>query len=245
MDQTSSYRESHLGKGQDYHSSFAQLPHRRMLWQLERLALDRIFSDHVRARSPSHLDFACGTGRVLGHFCQRVGASVGVDVSASMLEVARSEVPSARLIQEDLTRSDVLGEEQFDLVTSFRFFPNAEPSLRSEVMAVLAKHLKSGGVMVFNNHMSQESLRYRIAQARGRAMGIGMPDREVTELLQEGGLDLLQRVPLAVLPLSDEHMLLPGALAFPLERFLSKIPGIGTFAQDMIYVCQRTRPTSF
>jgi ubiquinone/menaquinone biosynthesis C-methylase UbiE len=238
MNQSESYRESHLGKGQDYHSSFSLLPHRRMLWQLERLALDRIFADYVRSESPRHLDFACGTGRVLGHFYQRVGTSVGVDVSASMMEVARSGAPSARFIEEDLTQSDVLADEQFDLITSFRFFPNAEPPLRSQAMAVLVKHLKPGGVMVFNNHMSQESLRYRIAKARGRAMGLGMVDRDVVELVQEASIQVVERVPLAVLPLSDEHMVLPARLAFPLEKLLSRVPGMRTLAQDVIYVCQ-------
>ena len=68
----------------------------------------------------------------------RTKSAVGVDLSPSMLEVARKNKRSAEIIEADLTRSDVLGDRKFNLITAFRFFPNAEAELRSEAMQVLA-----------------------------------------------------------------------------------------------------------
>ncbi len=232
------YTESHQRKGEDYQRIFAERPHLRLLWALER----RWLSAFVAARfdrPPAHLDFACGTGRILAHLAPRCARSVGLDVSASMLEVARRAAPAATLIEADATRDDPLGDARFDLITAFRFFPNAEPALRAAALAVLARHLAPGGVIVFNNHLHRRSLRARIASARGRLSPLGMTDDEARALVAGAGLVVDGAHGLGLLPLSDTHMLLPGALAEPLERALSRAPGAWRLAQDVIYVCGR------
>ena len=127
----SSYRDSHLTKGMDYHSNFQQNPRRKLLWDIERGILDQIFKHHFSGRQVEHLDFACGTGRILAFMQPRVSSSTGVDVSTAMLEVARAATPNAQIIHADLTRESALGDRKFDLITAFRFFSNAEPKLRT------------------------------------------------------------------------------------------------------------------
>src|SRR5690348_278614 len=130
------YTDSHKARGRDYHDSFrpAVSPYRAMHWRLEQRALDGILRDHVVGRNIAYLDFACGTGRILAHLYQRVAVATGVDVSSSMMEVARELAPGAELIEADLTQRDVLQDRRFDLITAFRFFPNAERELRQAVI---------------------------------------------------------------------------------------------------------------
>jgi SAM-dependent methyltransferase len=234
-----SYTESHKAKGLDYHESFSPEvnPYRAMIWRLERQALDGILRDHLAATKVAHLDFACGTGRLLGHFGGQVASATGVDVSSSMMDVARKVAPGAELIQADLTRNDVLGGRKFELITAFRFFPNAEPELRRAVMAVLAKHLAPQGVLVFNNHKNRNSLRRRISRLLGREDPSGtMTHADVEALVHGAGLRIRSIIPLAILPVSENHLLLPVSLVYSLERRISR-QALAPLAQHVIYVC--------
>jgi len=248
MDQPSPgvrYTDSHKGKGSDYHQSFSPEvnPYRAMVWRLEQATLDRILAAHPVGRPTAHLDFACGTGRILQHLAGRTGSSTGVDVSASMLEVARRMAPAAELIEADLTQVDRLADRSFDLITAFRFFPNAEPELRRSVLAVLVRHLAPGGMLVFNNHKNSDSPRLRLARLRGRS-GVGRTwsRREIDALLGAEALEVRQAYPVATLPLSERHVVLPVRLAEPLERGLSRWRGLAGIAQDTIYVAGRVPP---
>jgi SAM-dependent methyltransferase len=239
-----SYTESHKGHGRDYHESFKPEvnPYRAMLWRLEKGALDQILRQFLGSGKVAHLDFACGTGRVLGHFQGRVGSSTGLDVSASMMEVAREVAPTAEFIEADLTRQDVLGTRQFDFITAFRFFPNAEPELRRAVITALAKHLAPKGVLVFNNHKNRNSVRRRLSRLLGREVPAPtMTHAEVEALVQSVGLQVLQAVPLANLPVSEYHLLLPVSLVEPLERRMSTVAALAGLAGDVIYVSGRPR----
>jgi SAM-dependent methyltransferase len=238
------YTESHKGKGRDYHETFAPEvnPHRAMLWRLEQRALDGILCDHLVPGKVTHLDFACGTGRVLGHFRGRVASATGVDVASSMMEVAREVAPGTEFIEADLTQRDVLGDRRFDLITAFRFFPNAEPELRRAVFRVLARHLSPRGVLVFNNHKNRNSLPGRISRFLGRAApGPTMTNSEVEALVAEAGLRIVQVIPLASLPFSENHPVLPISLLELFERQISGLPVLTGIAQDVIYVCARAR----
>jgi SAM-dependent methyltransferase len=236
------YTESHKGKGRDYHESFAPevKPHRAMIWRLEQRALDGILRDHLVAGEVTHLDFACGTGRILAHFLGRVASTTGVDVSSTMMEVAREVAPGAELIEADLTQRDVLGERYFDLITAFRFFPNAEPDLRRAALRVLVRHLAPHGVLVFNNHKNRNSLPRRISRFLGRRVAEPtMSDGEVQTLVAEAGLRIVEVIPLAILPFSENHLLLPVALLEVVERPISGWSPLSGIAQDVIYVCAK------
>jgi SAM-dependent methyltransferase len=238
------YTDSHKGKGRDYHESFAPevKPHRAMIWRLEQRALDGILRDHLVAGEASHLDFACGTGRILAHFLGRVASTTGVDVSSSMMAVAKEVAPGAELIEADLTQRDVLGERYFDLITAFRFFPNAEPELRRAALRVLVRHLAPHGVLVFNNHKNRNSLPRRISRFLGRSVAEPtMSDGEVQALLAGAGLRIEEAIPLAILPFSEDHLVLPVALLEVMERPISGFSALSGIAQDVIYVC-RNKP---
>jgi SAM-dependent methyltransferase len=238
------YTDSHKGRGLDYVETFSPKvnPYRAMVWRLEQRALDGILRERLSSRSITYLDFACGTGRILAHLKRRVSSATGVDVSSSMMEVARGLAPEAELIEADLTQHDVLGDRSFDLITAFRFFPNAEPELRQAVLAVLTRHLAPNGVLIFNNHKNRNSLLRRIIRARGREAPTPlMTHAEVEALVAGSGLRILQLIPLATLPISERHVVLPLPLVEPLERAMSGWSPLAGLAQNIIYVCGPAR----
>ena len=168
-------------------------------------------------------------------------------MSASMLQIARDTLADVELIEADITRDDCLGSRQFDLMTAFRFFPRAEPPLRSDAIKVIVRHLKPGGILIFNNHMNRDSLVRRIVVALGRTNPTegqiarwGMSRREAYELVSMAGLEVIAEHSLAVLPFTDRHMLRPSGLLEVTESLLSKIGMFAPVAQNLIYVCRRT-----
>ena len=230
-----SYRESHLHKGSDYHEMFEKVPHRKMLWTLERRILDGIVASLGRV---DHLDFACGTGRILAYLEDRTRSSTGVDISGSMLEVARKETHRTCFIEGDLTREPLLDGQQFDLITSFRFFPNAEPELRRRAIEALAKRLRPEGALVFNNHQSPTMFNRLAAKIRGEAPTHLMQAAEIEDLLNWGGLEIQERFGLGLLPLAEHRMPRPYRAFTELEWVLSRLPKAHRMAQNVIFLCR-------
>ncbi len=237
----SDYRLSHLvpGKGRSYHHQFSDQPYRSLVWEHERGVLDRILAGHERRNAFRHLDFACGTGRVLKYLANRVGVSVGVDLSPSMLEVARETVTGAEIIEADLTREDVLGDRVFDLITAFRFFPNAQVKLREKAMEVITRHFAPGGILVFNNHKNTASFRNRLARTGGRKGFKGMSPEETIRLISMNGLAVRDVFHFGVLPATESRLLLPRKLLRRTEFFLSRLRFLTYLGQNLIYVCKK------
>ena len=238
---TADYKKSHLSpnKGPSYHAKFTDDPYRSMVWQLEKIALDRILTTFYKNSEIHQLDFACGTGRILSHLEDRTCTAIGVDLSPSMLAVARTNIKSAEIYQADLTRNDVLGDRKFNLITAFRFFANAELELRLEAMQVLAKHLHDNGYLVFNNHKNTGSTRNRAARLFGRHGYKGMSIGEARALLAENSLKIVKTCHLCVFPASERHMLLPRSLLWRIERFFARISVFSNFGENILYVCKR------
>jgi len=79
---------------------------------------------------------------------------VGIDVSEAMLMCA--PVPeNVTLYCIDITKVSLA--ETFDVVTAFRFFLNAEDSLRRGALRAIYRHLRKGGVLVCNIHLNATS----------------------------------------------------------------------------------------
>jgi SAM-dependent methyltransferase len=115
----------------------------------------------------SALDFACGTGRVLGYLESRVPVTFGVDISAEMVELARPRCGRSRFYLQDVLqppRADLPAD--LDLITAFRFFLNAEPELRRAALRFMHGRLRPTGALVANFHLNPLSLRGRYLRAR-------------------------------------------------------------------------------
>lgn len=234
-----SYRESHLTKGNEYQSTFSELPYRRLMWRMERRALDQILGSIATARM-RYLDFACGTGRVLSHLEARFESSTGVDVSESMLVVARQSVTKARVVQGDLTRQEFFRPSSFDVVTAFRFFPNAENALRHGVLSVLSRLLRPNGRLVFNNHRNVESLRNSIKSRVGHGVVTGMTHAEVQRLIAPHGFIIERALPIGYWPGSEFNRRMPLTMLQAAEWLAAALRPPMRWSNNVLYVCRHS-----
>ena len=245
-EESASYSSSHMApeKGDSYDKTFSRIPFRAFLWRMERSFLDAILKSHFEGRQISLLDFACGTGRVVEYLEDRVHVAVGLDISASMLAVARENVSRAEIIEGDITTGDPLLDRQFDLITAFRFFPNAEPALRARVLERLKAHLEPDGLIVFNNHRNTSSTQYRfqrlyhVLRHLRRAPRFGMSQGEVDALLASAGFEIVEVYHVGVLIADDSHLLL-APLWRACERAAARIGALRGLSQDLTFVVRR------
>jgi len=185
------YRSSHQQSGAHYDSTLFTTPFDAYMdrWEAQHLAalLPRLYP----ARIPRYLDFACGTGRITQRVAPLAVESVGVDVSESMLEGARAKCPGTRFLCVDLTRRDT-GLGLFDLVTSFRFFGNAQDELRTAALGAIARHVRPGGHLVINNHRNPGALMDVARRMSGGAPELDLSHAKLRTLLRKHGFDIVE-----------------------------------------------------
>jgi ubiquinone/menaquinone biosynthesis C-methylase UbiE len=197
-----SYRESHKyeGKGVEYESFYRNKTWQKFLWSREQEILLRIIEKYFTGRDVHLLDFACGTGRITEFLENRVNTSTGVDVSGSMLAIARKKLKRTEIIEADITAENTLKRRKFNLITAFRFFLNAEPELRSAAIVALSELLDEDGYLVFNNHQNSGSpwirLRYAYYRKKNPEGTFNIMSIEQMKKLVEGaGLEIVEIYP--------------------------------------------------
>lgn len=230
----SNYSISHLEKGDDYHERFNTLPGRRAIFDLEKDVVFSETSDFV-----NHLDFACGTGRWLS--LPNIQNSYGMDVSESMLKTARRNNPDSKIFKFNFKELDELKGLSFDLITAFRFFPNADLKLRRDAMRYIADKLNHNGTLILNNHRNFWSLSYIFF--RFLFLGFwqaGMSHKQVVDLLKGSGLKVVESYSLGIIPQGEKKAALPWFIVNYIEkinaRYFSKFHRLG---YDVIYICKK------
>lgn len=218
--QSIDYGSSHLGKGKGYDDNFQLMPGRSLMWELEQRALEQLVGDRLFS---SHLDFACGTGRLLAFLSTSTRTRTGLDISPTMASVAREKCPNATIVVDDFRRDQFLfGDDNFDLVTAFRFFANAQSELRAQAMEFLANRLAPNGVMLVNNHRNLDSLAYRVlGRIKSTYRTSGMRFDNMVELARSSGLELVSVLGLGFLPQTERWSPLPWSATAWLERRLA------------------------
>ena len=143
-----------LTKPQDYDRQYAKRSYGEILWNIEQHQLLGFLREFRRSHPRiDYLDFAAGTGRVISFLEDHVDSAVGIDVSPAMVENAGRKLKRGCMLCTDITAPEAPIEGQYDLITAFRFFLNADPGLRSAAMNRLAVRLKNeSSRLIFNNH---------------------------------------------------------------------------------------------
>lgn len=180
------YRSSHSEKGGSYDKAIAESPQDAYMHRWEAEFLPGFVRAAFPQGIPRYLDFACGTGRITGVIAPLAKESTGVDISPTMLESARSKLPGVRFVLGDLTRES-LGLGQFDLISAFRFFGNAQPALRDEVLAALKRHLAPGGALLINNHRNPRTVSGVLARMLGERSKLTFPHAVMEDLFARHG----------------------------------------------------------
>jgi len=120
-----------------------------VLHRIELTVLDSLL-EPVSTGDLEYLDFATGTGRIIAHLEARFASSTGIDISPQMIAACSKRSSVSRLRCEDITSTSP--DAQYDVITAFRFFLNANAELRVAVLCAIRDRLKPGGKLVVNNH---------------------------------------------------------------------------------------------
>lgn len=234
------YRASHLDKGLDYDRQLSRRAFDRYMTSCEADVLRRIIPRLLDGIVPTYLDFACGTGRITKIVRPLVGTAFGADVSASMVEAARSSVPSASFHVVDLTR-DPSPIPQVDLVTAFRFFGNAEDELRHEALRVIHTQLRGGGYLILNAHRNPIAISNLLKQVRGKEVVENLTHSKMRRLLRAHGFSVCKIIGIAGWVIRGRYAtnaVLETRTATVLER-ISRILVPARFCPDAVFVAQK------
>lgn len=207
---TSARLKSHIRDWQDMASfdPFRAISGQKRNWPLEELwatakpHMDQLFSmasflglpkSHDRA-----LEFGCGVGRFLPHLAERFREVWGVDVSPSMIDLAKKYNPRCKFLLNTAGDLRSFPSDHFDLIYSFlvlQHLPDA--SLIAQYLGEFIRILKPSGLAVFQIP-DRLGVRWRI-QPRRRIYhlmhSLGVSSRR----LQSWGL-----LPMRLLAMSDE-----------------------------------------
>ncbi len=242
---TIDYRGSHtaVGYGETYDRTYREGYYKEQWDQLEQPLLRSVFSDLRASGAETYLDFACGTGRILSVGESIFPTSFGVDVSEAMLSQAAARCPGSTIRQIDLTRES-LGR-QFDVVSAFRFFLNAQPQLRREAVAAIASHLAPGGALVANVHVNRSSilgLAYRFRNTlSGATIANVMGFNELEDLFEGAGLQIEAAHWYSYWPRTGWRGAgLAARLLKPVDRFVGRLPAFAQrWSQSFMVVARR------
>lgn len=239
------YRESHKEErvARQYEERvYGEGSYDDMLWRWEQGMLRREMDDlKANTRTVSLLDFATGTGRILSFLENEVADAVGVDNAEAMLSFARTRVRKAALVRADITQEDALAGREFDLITAFRFFLNAQPELRDAALAALLPKLRDEhSLFIFNIHGNLISYRFftKLWYAlRGRRLN-AMTVWQAKELAERHGLKVVRWYGFGVKPKFLYRWFGPRFM-FWVDSMLSFIPGVRYVSYDLVFVCKR------
>lgn len=209
------------------------------VWQEEKRILDcELKKLKERIAHARYLDFGCGTGRIIGYLEHKVDESIGVDIAREMLALAKEKLRRSRLIEADITTDDVLGGQKFNIITAFRIFLNAEPSLREAIVKTLAQKLSRDGIFIFNIHGNTWSFRlpmvwwYRLRY--GRRLN-HLSYWHVKRLVARHGLHIERLYGFGIIP-KPCYRFFP-RISFTLDRFFAHVPFIKYISYNLIFVC--------
>ena len=167
------YRTSHLHKGDRYDDELSANAWNAYTAEHELNIIRDIIKKFFNGRVKRCMDFACGTGRLTAVLQDLAEECVGIDVSPSMLDIAKQKCKKATFSLCDLTKDNPdLGA--FDLITAFRFFGNAQDELRLAALSALHRYLAPQGYLVLNNHRNPKAVQHRLFSWTGGASSMDL-----------------------------------------------------------------------
>lgn len=168
---------------------------------------EREFLSHwlVSAENKSVLDLACGTGRFLSL------ATTGVDVSAKMIEVARTKHPDKELIHASADQIPV-ESGSYDAVFSLHLFMHLGKAKIQAIINECYRILRPNGVLIFDipSALRRKLISYEAESWHG-ATSFSLKDiREVaTEQWRVEQLVGIAFFPIHRLPIKTRPIMLP------------------------------------
>ncbi len=214
-----------------------------LLWRLEQRTLNALLeSASFVPHRDRYLDFACGTGRVLSYLAPHFDTAAGVDISEAMLVQARRRAPRAVLRAADVTTDPEVVGGEYDLVTSFRFLLNADPSDRLPAMRWIRSRLRDeNSRVVVNNHgnlWTHKAVTHALRRLRGGHRGTTgnvLSHRQVLRLAEASGFEVESVHGMGLLG-GQALRLIPFERMTLLQEALREKPFVELLGEDQLYV---------
>ena len=230
------YTTSHYNKGENYHEKFEKFIGRKIIWNLEK----KIIGEFIKNKKiTNHLDFAAGTGRIAEFLQNDVSTQCLLDSSEKMLSHAKKilNLNQTTFIDKDFTKIEL--KKKFDLITAFRFFPNAEILLRDKAMKFISEHLNEDGILIMNNHYNFWSIPLFISRLTFRSDGFGMTHGEIIKLIKKNNLELIQFKSVGVFTKNEKKTIIPWFIISKLENFIYKKFSNHKIGYNVIYLIKK------
>lgn len=243
MSSERSYRDSHTGPGYGkYYDNLLSGKYDSTVWvELVRPRLISLLEQERQSGQERYLDFACGSGRITEVATKIFDDVTGIDISADMIEAARPKTKNARFVIADITREPHVLEGTFDCITAFRFFLNAEESLRQEVLAKLAALTHPGSALIGNTHMNPWSIggACSLLARKLLARNVNILSRaELERKLAAHGFRVEHWFGFRVMPTISGKPVLPLRMQTSIDRYLST-SAFSFFGSEQIFIARR------
>ena len=232
------YRQSHLKKGVDYDRDLATGDFNTYMAHREVELLRRIVPVLFPEKIPRYLDFACGTGRITSVMEDMAQTSFGMDVSESMVAQARRRCLNTEFVLADITARSV-ELEPVDCVTAFRFFGNAQDSLRASVLEKLSALVATDGYLIINNHRNPKSLHDQLLRLKGHEPETDLDHTKLRELLAEHKFEVVKTIGIGLWVCTHSLRMAPYQSGLRHLEFLSTLSGLGSLCPDAVIVAKR------
>jgi SAM-dependent methyltransferase len=211
------------------------------IWKLQKPKLVEVITSHRAAAPCRLLDFACGTGRILSFVEGLVDQIDGVDISPEMAEVAQTKCAKAKIRVGDILTEPNLITGDYDFVTAFRYFLNAEEEMRFRVLTKLHEYLqKRKGLLITNIHGNASSVRYAALAYRRIVHGEShsqLSRSQVRRMFEETGFRIVAEYGFGVLPPLSYRTPLSGVAKW-VDAGAGRIRMLTPLSIDLLYICQ-------
>ena len=187
------------------------------------------------------LELGCGTGSMLTHLQYSYQVS-GLDISSSMLSIARKKVPRAKLFRQDMVDFQI--NQPFDVI--FSVFDSINHvrhfSDWKKVFVRVRRHLSAGGCFIFDINTQRKLDRHIAEPPWVHRFGRNLLIIDVTSLANRGSnwnIKVFEHVAHARYVLHEENMI---EVSFPLQKIVAALRGY--FANVRVVDPDSRRPTA-
>ena len=237
-----SYRESHTAEdtAKNYDKAIGSKFESR-IYMIEDILFWKLLNKYAKKDSKI-LDFACWTGRKTSFLKEHYEDVRWFDISDAMLSVARQKYQNIDFYKVDLWKDKV--DEKFDLITAFRFFLNAEDSLKKYILKNMRDILKDSWYIIFNIHYNKYSLAcllqritYYLWMDKHKQNVVSYWQME--KILEECWYEIKESIWYSHLLGWSILRWLPFNFLKDIDLFLMKIDCIKYFAKDIMFVVKK------
>lgn len=140
----------------------------------------------------SVLDIACGTGELLKYYNDVGLKTTGIDISKEMVNISKSKVPNANIMNMSLYDIDIL-EEKFDGISVTFTLVHIPKEKINEVIGKINGKLKDNGklFLVFTTSL-KEGLQAEPLDSNYKYYAVNYSRDEVCNILENNGFEILE-----------------------------------------------------